>query len=286
MGLQAMVVKLLGMYGEEKMTRVHARQGGDDRTALDYAAYRGHMDIVKLLVPIPFPTPTGRGLLAAQETRTQYLSLALIDAIVAQKSEISQYLISEGADVNFGPTGTNLLVRAVGTENVGLVELVLASCADQNLSLPILFIAVCTPNMDIVRALVDGGADIHVQHNRHNILWYCANIELLRFFLERGVDPNAEDDAGWTALHRACRKTFTEDAIAVAEYVKGSVELLLQFGAGPVDKANDNRDTAVDLAMYAGHSETVKILEPLVQDPNMQTRIAAWWEARRGEGLA
>jgi ankyrin repeat protein len=53
-GLRVTVVKLLEMYGEEMAARVHARRGR--RTALDYAAHRGDMDIVRILAPISMPS--------------------------------------------------------------------------------------------------------------------------------------------------------------------------------------------------------------------------------------
>jgi ankyrin repeat protein len=94
-------------------------------------------------------------------------------------------------------------------------------------------------------------------------------IELLRFFLERGVDPNHEDLFGETPLHHVCKKPD-------AEFAKASVELLLQFGAVTVAKLSNGGRTPVDIAMGKGHSEIVKILEPLVLDPDLKLKIARW----------
>ncbi|KAF8204143.1 ankyrin repeat-containing domain protein [Mycena galopus ATCC 62051] len=264
MGLRGMVVKLLGMYGERMTT---TRQGSTRQTPLDYAAHFGHMEIVKLLAPIPPPT-------SQSDLYAQYLGVALHEAVVqAGNVEISRYLISAGADVNFCDHGHDFmssppLSYAVGAKNLGLVQLLLASGADPNLhnndsTIP-LFTAVRTENMAIVQALVDAGADIHVQNaGLFNVISYCGSIEFIHFFLERGVDPNSEDTTGYTALHDACMEWRRPD------FARASVELLCQFGAAP-DKTNLDGKTPLDLAMSYGLSDVVAILEPLVQGHDVE----------------
>ncbi|KAF7347311.1 Ankyrin repeat domain containing protein [Mycena venus] len=298
MGREAMVVKLLELYGEEMETRVHTRHGwSHNSTALDYAARYERMKVVRLLAPIPLPSipipnrvkgqdvhsysrlpparrpPNFKGF----ETRSQYLSLALIESIKAGSGAISEYLISEGADVNFISEICDAPpLHYAARTTLQLVQLLLSSGADPNVHkgyIP-LITAVRCQYVDIVQALVDAGANIHVQdRGHHNVLAYCTTLELLRFFLERGVDPNNEDDSGRTALHNACMEKN-------AMFAKASVELLLEFGAGPVDRPGI---AAVDLAMALGHSEIVKLFEPLVQNPDLKLRIAAWWREREGD---
>jgi ankyrin repeat protein len=76
--------------------------------------------------------------------------------------EISQYLVSEGADVDFLDDGATSLALATGTDNVELVQLLLGSGADPDLhsvgGLIPLFVA---DKIDIARALVAGGANVH-----------------------------------------------------------------------------------------------------------------------------
>jgi ankyrin repeat protein len=102
-----------------------------------------------------------------------------------------------------------------------------------------------------------------------NVLLECTNIELLRFFLERGVDPNNEDRDGNTTLHTVCGKWH-------ADYG----ELLCQFGAVP-DKTNSILRTTVDFALTNGLPHIVEIVEPYVQTPALQARISRWWERRK-----
>ncbi|KAJ7361074.1 ankyrin repeat-containing domain protein [Mycena albidolilacea] len=272
MGLRTMVAKLLDLYGGGMMARVHARNK-DNRTPLDDAVFFGHMDVVQLLAPIrpPPATPPPPILL-----NKDYLSPALLQAAASNRTEMAVYLISEGADVNILDDkfySRTPLYYPSFTKNLRLVQILLAAGANPNLHkrdafIP-LFTAVRSKNLPIVQALVDGGADIHVRDRwDRNVLFHQMSIELFRFFLERGVDPNQRDYAGSTALHKVCGSEH-------AEYEKGSVELLCEFGALP-DKPDDDGKTAVGLAMENRLSDIVKILEPFVQNPDLQAKIAEW----------
>ncbi|KAJ7837345.1 ankyrin repeat-containing domain protein [Mycena olivaceomarginata] len=149
-----MVVKLLGMCRAEM---VH-KHDADARTALDYAVHKGHLEIVKILVPIPIPSFIDRD-------------------------------------------GGTPLFHAAGSANLGLVQFLLTSGADPNLptrfgSTPLFNAA----NMDIVRTLLAAGANIHTQNaGSENVLpKFMSDLEMLQFFLDRGVDPNHVDDDGET----------------------------------------------------------------------------------------
>ncbi|KAF8204144.1 ankyrin repeat-containing domain protein [Mycena galopus ATCC 62051] len=287
MGLEAMVVKLLEMHGAEMIVTVYARRGFNRWTALDYAARMEHLEIVRLLAPIPNTDPIIRDgipplpVSIVIQPDKLYLSSALIQSVKKGNLEISQYLVSQGADVNFFDIrlyGGTPLYFAAGTENLQLVSFLLASGADPNLNLndntdyiP-LFHAACNRHLDIVQALLVGGADMYAKNrNSCNVLAYCVNAELLRFFLERGVDPNLADRFGDTPLHRACSEEDPEFALA-------SVELLLQFGATTVEKTDGRGLTPVDIAITEGYTEILELLEPLVQNADLKQKIATWWE--------
>lgn len=281
MGLRTMVAKLLDLYGGGMMARVHARNK-DNRTPLGDAVFFGRMDVVQLLAPIrpPPATPPPPVLL-----NKDYLGPALLQAAASNRTEMAVYLISEGADVNILDGSCTPLYYSLA-KNLRLAQILLAAGADPNLHkrdafIP-LFTAVRSKNLLIMQALVDGGADIHVRDSAdRNVFFHQMSIELFRFFLVRGVDPNQRDYAGNTALHRVCGKEH-------AAYEKGSVELLCQFGAVP-DKPNDDGKTAVGLAMENRLSDIVKILEPFVQNPDLQAKIAEWSlikvYPKRGSGI-
>ncbi|KAJ7157212.1 ankyrin repeat-containing domain protein [Mycena filopes] len=208
--------------------------------------------------------------------------MALAEAAKVGNVEISQYLISNGADSNYRDVTRvcSPLYFAAASNDLALVRLFLASGAQPNLHdgsyIPV-FAAARAQSMDVVRALVAAGADVHVRnHALQSVLFQFTNIDILRFLLESGVDPNLEDRAEKTALFYACR--HRDEQVAYT-----AVELLLQFGAVARDTSTHKERTAVDLAMALDRPEIVRILEPLVQNIALKSRILNWWKSRTGE---
>ncbi|KAF8215663.1 ankyrin repeat-containing domain protein [Mycena galopus ATCC 62051] len=277
-GLHSMVVKLLGMYGEDMRAKVHIRDDSD-KTALDHAARSGHLEVARILAPIPLPDHSVHdGASPASDTFQKYLSIALVEAATAGNIEISEYLVSEGADVNFAEGDFTPLFHAAENMDLELIRFLLSSGADPNLQgtvgdLVPLFSSARHADMDAIQALLAGGANLHVKGIRsgQDILAEIKDVEILCFFLERGADPNYQDMGGFTPLHYACtRKKST-----------ACIELLLQFGAA-VEIVSRGGSTPVDMAMHWNNPEAVKILEPLLQDPVLRLRVAKWWERRGG----
>jgi ankyrin repeat protein len=132
MGFRDMVLKLLGMCGAEL---VHKRAGvHPGRTALDYAVRHNHLEIVKLLAPIPVP---GGSSTPPDAIEAQYLSIALLAAVQVGNVDISEYLVSEGADVDFLAlwAGGTPLSYAAETKNLSLVQFLVSAGADPNLQM-------------------------------------------------------------------------------------------------------------------------------------------------------
>ncbi|KAJ7361119.1 ankyrin repeat-containing domain protein [Mycena albidolilacea] len=255
-----MVARLLGIYAEEMVYKPTMRNSR--LTALGCAARHGHIEVVHLLAPTSTTSP--------ESSHRDYLGSALVEGVQAGNIKISEYLISAGVDVNFRHTGSALW-HATSRNQLASVQLLLASGADPDLGRP-LFTAARYGRLDIVQALVEGGADINFRDIAgRNVLPHTTSIELLLFFLEHGADPNDADYEGNTALHAACEQHNV--------YGTAFVQLLCEFGAVP-DKTNDQRRTAVDLVLTNGTQEVVKILEPYVQTPALQAKIARWWESR------
>ncbi|KAJ6520483.1 ankyrin repeat-containing domain protein [Mycena sanguinolenta] len=285
MGLRDMVVKLLGFCRnvEEMKKKVHTHATGHG-TALDWAVRYGHLEVVKLLAPVPLPDSDVRnmnGTIAAPyipgtvHTHEQYLNVSLIEAVYEGFTEIAEFLLSAGANVNFVDNVElgSLLYHAAGTGNLAMVQLLLGSGADPNFAdrrgIPPLFRA---STVDVAQALVDAGATVVALPPDEGLLNAFGHVKtyngLLHFFLENGIDPNHEDDHKLTPLHFACR----------GDLARGSVELLLKFGATTIENPDWTGRTPVDMAMANRNAEVVKILEPLVQSPSLKAKIATWWE--------
>ncbi|KAJ6520439.1 ankyrin repeat-containing domain protein [Mycena sanguinolenta] len=268
------------------VAKVHALEGLR-MTPLDHAALAGHIEVVRLLAPVPAPGSGTRAGVPLRYTHDQYLGLALIESARAGHLEISKYLLSKGADVNcFDAQSlhTTPLYFATLIDNLALVQLLLESGADPNLGdwsgrVP-LFNA---SSVAVTQALLDGGASIHARdiHSNNVVVYRFANripnIKLLRFLLERRVDPNHRGATGQTSLHYACH---TYDA----ETAKASVELLLEFGA-VADIADTRGRTSVDIAMRRGLVEVVRVFEPFVQNPDLKLKVATWLRDRERQTI-
>jgi ankyrin repeat protein len=92
--------------------------------------------------------------------------------------------------------------------------------------------------------------------------------EELKNFIKRGVDVNARDPKGWTALMWASERGHADVA-----------RLLLDHGAS-VNAEVDVMGTALMMAAYKGHLETVKLL--LDRGADMYVRNKFGWTALIG----
>ncbi|KAK7048057.1 ANK-REP-region domain-containing protein [Favolaschia claudopus] len=282
-GQRVMVIKLLEMYGTEMEVKVHARRGTwlVKATALDYAARYGHLETVQLLASVPVPSSVSD---STKERRT-YLSSALLHSVQASvqggSTEIPEFLVSQGADVNdrgaARDAGGTALYFAVGTDNLELVQFLLSAGADPNLcvggSIPLFNAAQnYSDDLDIAETLLAAGADLNKEDgNLRNVLFSCTDIVPLEFFLKRGVDVNLEDSVGETPLHHACSQ---QDAV----FALDCVELLLQYGATTVEQANRMGQTPLTIAIGQGYNEIVELLKPLIYNSALKDMISMWLE--------
>ncbi len=149
---------------------------------LDEAVYQGDLPKIKNLVELGVPLNG--------EHAKKYIgsangcikgapySIPLIRACSSGKHEVIRYLVEQGADVN----ATNYCTQ---TPFLIAVE----SCRRGDISL------------DIVKYLVNAGAEIHFVGSNGNAMHYGTQMvenrseELLRYLLELGIDPNLKNDS-------------------------------------------------------------------------------------------
>lgn len=125
--------------------------------------------------------------------------------------------------------------------------------------------------IEIVKLLLDRGADVNLQNNeKYTALMMAAmnsntdsNIETVKLLLDKGADVNLVEFLGWTALMMAARSSNKESNIE-------TVKLLLEYGAD-VNIQDNEGWTALMWASQNSNEEsnieTVKLLLDYGSEP-------------------
>ena len=194
----------------------------DGATALLWAAHWDDLDTVDLLLR------AGADVTAADDHGVTPLERAAENASTAMVEK----LLAAGASANAAQTsGLTLLMTAARTGNVQVVNALLARGADVNAATTetkstALMWAVAEPHPDIVRALLDAGADPHTSTAKGfpPLLFAARNgdIEMAETLIAAGVDVNDTGVDGTHALPYAI--VSGHDAFAL---------FLLEQGADP-----------------------------------------------------
>ncbi len=141
-----------------------------------------------------------------------------------------------------------------------------------------LFWAVRYNRPDIAKLLIDNGADINAQNtNRQSVLFNSARVEITRFLLANGANPEVIDKQGNTPLHTIGSKNMHIEAIrtiidfnefpnfpqsetviqeAIDEQL-GVAKLLIKYGANP-NLINTAGKTALDFAIDGGFEQIIR----------------------------
>jgi ankyrin repeat protein len=142
-------------------------------------------------------------------------------------------------------------------------------------------------HLDIVRSLLDGGADVNERNASHRTPLHYASqegrIEVAKLLIEYGADVNSLDGmlTGWTPLHAASfyghsdvvrlllnrgadvnaedQHHFTALHFAITERSSETVKALLEQGAN-VSVRNDQNQTPFQMAAARGEREIMRIL--------------------------
>ncbi|KAF7302860.1 Ankyrin repeat protein [Mycena kentingensis (nom. inval.)] len=296
------VEKLLELYAEDAPFFAYTRI--ENKTPLDYAACARAMDIVPLLADIQ---PSLQHNSDGASSRYCYINRALCWAATDDRTQVLSFLLERypaEVDPNFffnagadedDWTPTALFAACNGPfENLGVVRQLLAAGANPNIFMPnhIPLLAAARGNhIDIIEALLEAGADIHVRDDRlcggiHHALYYGMNVSqsrTLRLLLERGADPNRADADSVTPMHLACAWKYDPgDA-------KWAVGLLLEFGGAPsVNHVSGAGQTPVDVARSCSGSglrqwsELVEeLLLPHITDEKKRQETIDWLRSRR-----
>ena len=218
-------------------------------TCLIIAAYHGHTEIVSYLVGLPEVDLNHHG-------STNFTALHF--AVQYKHADVVQLLIDAGADVNaIERNGQTCFFLAVGHGHtdivrylVGLPEVDLRDQGSKNYLA--LHLAVQKKHADVVKILIDAGADIEGKHSGCSPLQSAcdsgvlANVKLL---VEAGADVRAIHSEGTTCLMRASHDGQTD-----------IVRYLASLPAVDLNRHGLDNYTSLHFAVKEKHADVVQVL--------------------------
>jgi ankyrin repeat protein len=234
------------------------QKGGYFRTALMAAVTSSPIEITKILIA------AGADICAVNDNG----STALHFAAHRGEVEIINALLDAGAPVNAqtkdGTSALHLACQAGWKQAVQLLE---SRGADMEASnsqcLRALHFAVQGGNEDLACYLLDAGVSVADPQDPSGppslllqALYSMEGTELIRKFLERGVDINQKISGNWTAMHQAAARA-TPDAL----------KMLMDAGAD-VRVSDDNGFTPILVATQYGKVDTLKYLLEYIKGSN------------------
>ena len=179
--------------------------------------------------------------------------------ILSPSTRYIQHVLDCGYDLSFqSEDGETLLHFAAVSDHAETVQFFLDKGLDVNAksddgTVPICLAAYYTGSVDVLKTLINAGADTSVTNSGGETLLITAarNPEpaITRFFLEQGFDLEARDNDGFTPLLNAARWQTNIDVIV----------LLVETGADLNAKTNDGSSLA-HLAARNGNAEVAEYI--------------------------
>uniref|UniRef100_A0A336N437 CSON006168 protein n=1 Tax=Culicoides sonorensis TaxID=179676 RepID=A0A336N437_CULSO len=191
----------------------------DGKTLLHFAASYKKLKIVEFLIKNK----------VEKNVRDKDGRTPLQVAIESKSFKIFNYLVEYGADVYIKDyNDTALLHSAVRSDGLKMVKLLIknykfdVNVKDSNQRTPLhdaisrtpLHDAISRSNLEIVKYLIDRGADVNAKDsNERTALHEVAkhsNLEIVKYFIDHGADVHAKDSNKRTALHEVAKHSNLE----------------------------------------------------------------------------
>ncbi len=126
-----------------------------------------------------------------------------------------------------------------------------------------LHLAATVGQVDVVKTILAKGIDIDARDEYGNTALqsaaYNMNKEMVQFLLESGADPNAKDNSGRTALHEVVKRESRNIGAEHVEIIKDIVRMLLDKGA---DRNIKDKDGKTPLDSIACGDQVKALLAP------------------------
>jgi ankyrin repeat protein len=180
-------------------------------------------------------------------------------AAVRDKNETAvRLLLEHGADVNITLSdGTPLLIRAVDSENVKILRMILAKKPKVNVTESVygttaLDDAAAIGWQEMVKDLLEAGADpnLKARDGRTAVTFSPYRANIIEILADAGANVNARDKYGVTTLMRALDGGLTEPS------ARAVVIALIKAGAD-VNARNNLGETALSIALASGVDNSI-----------------------------
>lgn len=234
---------------------------------LPMATYAGQLEVVQLLLDAG---ADANGTMTTSNTSilrdAAVGSSALMEATLQNHIEIVELLLAHDANVNYTEKAYNRTVLHVAAHfnNTEIINLLIESGADLNPRSTLndagetpIYWAARRGYSDAVEILINAGANIDTQTTDRGLTPLMRTLEadsnsvgseVITLLLERGTNPNLQDNNGDTALHYAVR---FRRLYAIPLLIEHDADLELQ---------NNNGDMALDIAIAKDNTEAIGML--------------------------
>lgn len=201
----AATAKILIDAGADLNGKAKGRTKEQIMTPLIFAINLGKNDVVRTLIE------AGADLNATDDMKRP----PLINSLETENVEITKLLIKSGADVNRqSKFGEIALIGAIQHNSVEIVQMLIQAGADVDVvdqfDRTPLMVAAAIGNIEIFRILLDAGSRFDANNNDYLLMAVKGgNSEIIKYMLENGADIHATDEFNRTPLE--IRKNMLEE---------------------------------------------------------------------------
>ena len=226
-------------------------------TPLMYAAMRGHLEVVKLLIENK----------ADFEYKDAHKENALYKACEFGRLEIVKFLIEIGANIHCECTSHNItpLSCASRSGHPKVVEFLLQNGADVNCleyhMVTPLYRASENGHVETSELLIKNGADVNFQGTKIkftalHVASQVGHYEVVKLLLKHGADVDCLIEGGWTPLLSAIN-----DRLMFMTYEQAKIaSLLIEYNANQSVRLTDSGDSALELVLDTENKNVLKVM--------------------------